>query len=118
MNCPAILPLLFCVLSVCYSFPQNVGPSSSQLLHTGSATVTLTTPTNGLHLDEREQLTHSKIGITLFAVPVKTISKFEFQLINTVGSNRNIVQQHENSAGHSFDQSTTVLQHVTSHPHC
>jgi hypothetical protein len=71
-----------------YSFPQNVGPSSSQLLDTGStgsAAVTLTTPAN-VRLDEREKLTHSKIGIELIALPVKTISKFEFQLINTVGT--------------------------------
>jgi|688.fasta_scaffold1116265_2 hypothetical protein len=63
MNCPAILPLLFCVLAVCYSFPQYVGPSSSQLLDTGSTAVILTTPANVLRLNEREQLTHSKIGI-------------------------------------------------------
>jgi hypothetical protein len=50
MNCPAILPLLFCVLSVCYSFPQNVDPSSSQ-----STAVALTTPAN-VRLDELEQL--------------------------------------------------------------
>ena len=61
MNCPAILPLLFCVLAVCYSFPQNGGPSSSQLLDTGLTAVILTTPAN-VRLDEREQLTHSKIG--------------------------------------------------------
>jgi hypothetical protein len=76
MNCPAILPLLFCVLAVCYSFPQNTGPTSSQLLDsTGSTAVILTTTAN-VRLDEREQLTHSKIGIKLLAVPINTTSNF------------------------------------------
>jgi hypothetical protein len=63
-------------------------------------------------------LTHSKIGITLFAVPVKTISKFEFQLINTVGARWaaiEILPSNIKNSEHSFDQSTTVPISNTSH---
>jgi hypothetical protein len=64
MNCTVLLPFIY-LLVVCYSFPQNLSPSTFQLPEAGftePTAVTFSASGNVLRLGDRKQLIYPKTG--------------------------------------------------------